>query len=42
MPAAFANADTGTQSGAVVAWLPGLVIPGAYGRAFFIYLKEGE
>ena len=42
MPAAFANADAATLSGAVVAWLLGLVILGAYVRAVFKYLKKGQ
>ena len=42
MPAAFANADAATLSGAAVAWLLGLVILGAYARAFFDYLRKGQ
>ena len=42
MPAAFANADPATLSGAAVAWLLGLVILGAYVRALFNYLKTGR
>ena len=42
MPAAFANADAATLSGAAVAWLLGLVILGAYVRAFFDYLNKGR
>lgn len=42
MPAAFANTDVATLSGAAVAWLLGLVILGTYVRAFFNYLNKGR
>jgi hypothetical protein len=42
MFADFANTDAATLSGAAVAWLLGLVILAAYGKAFFNYLTKGR